>query len=290
MSIAVHPKTKAGMDRYLNQPSQVLAIIGEARSGKAQVARQIAAQLLDVPEEKLQAHRHFIVLQRLPNQRDISIDSVRSLIKELRTKALGDGSIKRVVLVEEAGKLSQEAQNALLKTLEQPNPDTVFILTLDSVHSVLVTVLSRSTKLIVYPLSLQAAIDSYPAHTKPEVELAWNMSEGAAGLIDDLLNSDEDIAEKQAVEKAKQFLASDTYHRLLSTNELTQDKEALAAFLDGLAKLLKALHHSSVKSSSRGNSRRLLGARKLVATSQAALQANASAKLVMLNLVTNLGV
>lgn len=50
----------------------------------------------------------------------------------------------RVVIIDDAEALTEEAQNALLKTLEEPPPDTVFILIVSSPGRILPTIVSRS--------------------------------------------------------------------------------------------------------------------------------------------------
>ncbi len=52
-------------------------------------------------------------------------------------------------IIKEAHLMTQEAQNALLKTLEESNEETVLILTTTNENSVLQTILSRCTR--VYP-------------------------------------------------------------------------------------------------------------------------------------------
>ncbi|MCD7772746.1 MAG: DNA polymerase III subunit [Ruminococcus sp.] len=50
---------------------------------------------------------------------------------------------KKVYIIEDAEKLNEECQNALLKIFEEPPSDTIFILTAENKQSVLETVLSR---------------------------------------------------------------------------------------------------------------------------------------------------
>lgn len=68
-----------------------------------------------------------------------TINSIRELTRTLGLRA----PVKRGVLVEEAEKLTTEAANAFLKTLEEPPQDTIIVLTAPNKGSVLETIASR---------------------------------------------------------------------------------------------------------------------------------------------------
>lgn len=69
----------------------------------------------------------------------LGIQEVRSLINELSYSV----SILRTVIIQNIDKSSVEAQNALLKTLEEPPNKTLFLITARQVSSVLPTIRSR---------------------------------------------------------------------------------------------------------------------------------------------------
>ena len=74
--------------------------------------------------------------------RDIAIGVLRHFLIEKvgRTPQRGRG---KVFIIREADKMGTPAQNALLKTLEEPPGDTVLILLVDAIDRLLPTVLSR---------------------------------------------------------------------------------------------------------------------------------------------------
>lgn len=81
-------------------------------------------------------------------------------IRTLREQVMySTGGRKRVVLLDEAHSMSREAFNALLKTLEEPPPDTVFILLTTEPGRILETVLSRCMTFTFNRIPLQAMID-----------------------------------------------------------------------------------------------------------------------------------
>ncbi len=80
----------------------------------------------------------------------IGVDEVRRLRAFLGTTA-GEGSW-RVVIVDRADELNQNAANALLKALEEPPPRTLFLLISSAEGRLPVTIRSRSRTLRVSAL------------------------------------------------------------------------------------------------------------------------------------------
>lgn len=69
------------------------------------------------------------------------IDEIRELKEGVR---FAPSSLKeKVFIIDEAHQLTKEAANALLKTLEEPPPRTMFILATTEVHKMIPTILSR---------------------------------------------------------------------------------------------------------------------------------------------------
>jgi DNA polymerase-3 subunit delta' len=76
-----------------------------------------------------------------PEKGLITIDSIRNLKRALSRKSFSGGY--KVCLIDDADKMNLQAENALLKTLEEPTPDTVIILITAKPYHLLPTVLSR---------------------------------------------------------------------------------------------------------------------------------------------------
>ena len=84
------------------------------------------------------------------------IDDIRELKDEVRYNPARDRN--KIFIIDEVHMLTTEAFNALLKTLEEPPPNVVFILATTEYHKVPATILSRcqkyTFKLIPYPMIL----------------------------------------------------------------------------------------------------------------------------------------
>ncbi|WP_423193390.1 DNA polymerase III subunit delta' [Cupriavidus sp. H18C2] len=107
----------------------------------------------------------------------IRMEQVRGLIE-----AVGVGTHRaglRVVVVYPLDALQTEGANALLKTLEEPPPSTVFLLVTDRIDRVLPTILSRCRQFSVTRPTLAAALDWLRSQGVADVEAQLAVAGGA---------------------------------------------------------------------------------------------------------------
>jgi DNA polymerase-3 subunit delta' len=284
-NLLIHASTKIEVDRFIKKPSHAVMITGQPGSGKQAIAAFIAIGLLG--KETLDDYPYYYFVDKPKDKQDISIDAIRGIIDKLKLKTVIDSpnAIKRVILIDGGHYLSTEAQNALLKAIEEPPPDTAFILTAVSASSVLPTIASRVQKLPVMSVSLETALDYFSGnHNAKDITSSWTLSGGRVGLLSALLSQSSEHELKQAVDKAKDLLAMKRYHRVLFLDGISADKAEFLNVLDALSRILNALHHSSLNASNEKQSKKLLASRKLVITATSALNKNASARLIALDL------
>lgn len=74
-------------------------------------------------------------------QKAIGIEAIRKIKKWLSQKAYQEK--KRLIVIYQAQQLTIEAQNAFLKTLEEPPKNTLILLAVDNSHRLLPTIISR---------------------------------------------------------------------------------------------------------------------------------------------------
>ncbi|MFH1283067.1 MAG: DNA polymerase III subunit [bacterium] len=79
------------------------------------------------------------------------IETIHELVRRLNF--VSGENIFRVIIFDQADRLTDDASGALLKTLEEPPGRTIFIFITDKIHKILPTIISRSQMINFYPLS-----------------------------------------------------------------------------------------------------------------------------------------
>ncbi len=146
--------------------------------------------------------------------------------------------------------MTTEAQNSLLKILEEPPSDTILVLTASDIQLLEPTIISRSQQLAILPLTKAMVLRSYIATTYSANALtrAYHISGGRAGLLLALLEKDADHEIANAIVKAKDFLRMNTYERLMLVDGLSKQKENAALLLAGLQRIITSgLEQAAIK-------------------------------------------
>lgn len=141
-------------DFEMDRMAPATLLTGEAGIGKKTMAHALAQGLLckekgdrpcgvcrDCRRYAARTHPNALFPAPAPREKTIKVDALRAVIDALSRSALEAG--RRVVVIENAERMTPQAQNALLKTLEESRPDTFFLLTADTESAVLPTVRSR---------------------------------------------------------------------------------------------------------------------------------------------------
>lgn len=143
------------------KPSHAYIFHGEDGCGKRLVADIFAAGLLcesggSGPCGKCRSclqyegANHPDVIRVTHEKSVISVDDIRSrLVNEMQIKPYS--SAYKIFIVDEAEKMNEQAQNALLKTLEEPPEYGVIILLSNNINAFLDTILSRTVSLSFLP-------------------------------------------------------------------------------------------------------------------------------------------
>ncbi len=172
-------------------------VTGAEGIGKATLAYRFARYILADPAERTPgtldvapdtraarqvhalSHPGLLVIRRVWDQKTkrfpsaIPVDEVRRLKAFLGRTA--DADTWRVVIVDRAEELNVSAANALLKSLEEPPPRTVFLLVSSAPGRLLVTIRSRVRTLDLAPLgedALRRAVTQAFAQSGDEVAAA----------------------------------------------------------------------------------------------------------------------
>lgn len=148
-------------------PPHAALLFGPPGVGKRSLAALLARSLHCAGDEKpcgvCGGCRRYLAgshpdAYRIPAQKSVGVDEVRALIAKLHAAPYEGGF--RTVIVEEAGAMTPQAQNCLLKTLEEPPAKTCFLLTATSLPQLLPTIRSRCALVRVPPMSTDAVAEA----------------------------------------------------------------------------------------------------------------------------------
>lgn len=189
---------------------------------------------------KFAARTHADLTWLKPEGRSLKVAEVREVERVLRLRPL-EGSAKFVV-IEQADRMTIEAQNALLKTLEEPPGASHLVLLVERVRMLLPTVRSRCQTLSFRPLRPEEAADILVAEGMSQEDARWaaHLSGGALNRAR-ALDLDQEQTRMEAIEDLDRRLvpgcpATDA---LAAAQELAADREELAARLERWALWLR---------------------------------------------------
>lgn len=223
-ALLLHDSTRRAVDTFIDQPTHALLLVAPTGMGKSTVAQYIACKLLGTTEIKLENHPYFKLL-RSANSKTISIEAIRDAIHftALRTA----GSTARVIIIEDSHLMTLQAQNALLKTLEEPPAGTTIILTAPSELSLLPTIRSRVLQISLQMPASDRVVEYFKDinYPEPAVKKALLMSGGLPGLMHALLDTGSEHPLLAATDVARDILQKSTYDRLLLVDGLAKQKQ-----------------------------------------------------------------
>ncbi len=165
----------------------------------------------------------------------ISVDEIRSqLVSDISVKPYYGG--KKIYIIPECELMRQEAQNALLKSIEEPPPYAVIIMITDNLSSLLPTVRSRSMDISVNPLPDSTVKDYLMKTTGADDREAVVCAAFAGGSIGMALTFRESETFGEDLKKTVDFIKRS---KILPSNEIfsfakeiCEDKESLLQILD----------------------------------------------------------
>lgn len=242
--LLLHPSTRKALTRFTGSGSHALLVHGELGAGKESLALSLARTLLGPRSLELQPYfTHFS-----PDGKSIGIEKIRELTSFLQLKTTGRDTIRRVAVITDADHMTDEAQNALLKALEEPPLDTVIILTASKLQGLKQTILSRVQQLHVDRVSLDDAIGYFSSDfSAKDIAWAYALSDGQAGLMHALLHGKNDHVVAGKIELAKQLFTATSFERLCQVDTIAKDKDQLSELLYACKRICTTALESAAK-------------------------------------------
>ncbi len=133
-----------------------------------------------------------------PTRTVIRIDDVREVLRQVNLKPY-EGACT-VIIFDRADLMSEEAANALLKTLEEPPPQVLILLLTADEEGILPTIRSRCRRLVLLPVPKEKMVEALVTehHTGPEeAERLSRLARGCPGWAITALAEGQEVLERR---------------------------------------------------------------------------------------------
>jgi len=282
--LLLHDSTLRQLDNYLKSPAHAVMLTGPGGSGKKTLALKLAEAVLGLEQGGLDAYPYKLIANSESGQ-SIGIETVRAMENFLGLKVPKKALFNRVIVINNSHLLTHEAQNSLLKTLEEPPHGTVIIMTSNHEQALLPTVRSRVQTVIVQRPAEASASQYFKGlgFEEKEIDKAYAISGGLPGLMRALLEHQAHPL-TLASERAKQLLRQPVFERLLSVDELSKQKDLVMDILF----VLQQMAHVSLKKPAGPLTAKWQKVLEASYNAAEALASNTQPKLVITNLMLQL--
>ncbi len=230
-----HKKISEYFDHLLknNGLSHGYLFSGEDEIGKLYFARQLVGKIAEnnglAPTENFPAD--VLITEKNPDSKQIKIGQAIEIISflSIRPQILD----KKIVIINDAHCLNIEAQNTLLKTIEEPPPDSLIILTTHLEEKILSTIKSRLNKILFRPIPDQLINNFLTENCDLPARDLKTIADFSAGKIGRALWLKNNLKEfKKNTEELKTFFKSGIKEEFSFIEKISADSQKIKQFLD----------------------------------------------------------
>ncbi len=219
-------KKSASLDKL----SHAYLFSGQEKLGKRTAALEWAYDLLKIENKPEQSHPDLILVSA--PEKEIKIEQIKNLIWQLSLKPYS--APLKVAIIDDAHLMNQDAQNALLKTLEEPQDHTLLILISEYPLALLPTIISRCQRINFYQVA-KSEMEKWLQGSKvppEEAKQIIGIAVGQPGIAKEFMDNPEKL--KDYLSKIKEIdkvASSDLNLRFQYAKDLSSSPE-LAESLD----------------------------------------------------------
>ncbi len=280
--ILLNNQTKESIENFIKMPMHALLIIGKKGSGKKYLANFISQQLLGISD--INNYPYLYSIKAIENK--IGIDQIRDIQNMTKLKIPSDKAVSRILIIQEANAMTEEAQNSLLKTLEEPPKNTVIIMLANDINNLLSTIRSRVQIIKILDPTYQQIIEYFSKknYDIADIQRASNIGAHKIGQIQKILDKELTEVEKSIVD-TKELLSATDFEKLATINEIYKDKEKVMSTVSSL----ELIARSAMKNSN--NKKQIKRWHKILQNTNNAnerLLKNGSPKIILTDLFYNL--
>lgn len=246
-------------------PSHAYLLLGAPQIGKSTLARAFAAALLCTDPGSRPCHRcracqmvarsahpdvqWFQPRKKLPNKDEDVVDRIDGSILRAQADVLvHEAALRpvegryRILIIQDIHRANEVFQNKVLKTLEEPPPNTILLLTALDRTGILPTIVSRCQVLDLRPLDTATVETALRQGWRVEAEQAAlyaRLSNGRLGwAVDQLADSQNNRQRLDQLRQLWELLAADRVQRLAFAETLASNRDNRQLF--GLLELWTA--------------------------------------------------
>lgn len=177
---------------------------------------------------------HFRPRKHSGSKESIAVDDIRDLQMDMLKKPYEDG--KKVYIIHDAQKMTEQAQNALLKTLEEPPEHTLIIMLADNMYSLLKTIMSRC-QILKFTRAPERDIERYlidkMSIPKEEAKYISAFSDGILGKAMDFIEDEQfKNTRNEVIDLAAGLYKCDKFIALSKADYFLQNRERIDNILD----------------------------------------------------------
>lgn len=180
------------------------------------------------------SHPDIVTVAPEDKKKNVAVGQIRELIQSVYVKAQNANC--RIFIIDKAETMNLNAQNALLKILEEPPANIYFILITNSAVALLETVRSRCVIFTLHPPKLEQGFEYIKKNLKPikednAIKTALNEAKGNIGkAIKILKRKNANATEVAAKDFAALIFSGDEIEMLLLLSKFEKDRVAADYF------------------------------------------------------------
>ena len=179
-------------------------------------------------------HPDLIFSNNDPNTGALKIEEIRRVTSLIALKPYE--TRYRIAIFEDFHRAGGQAQDALLKTLEEPPPHALMILLTPSLEPILSTITSRSQIIHLRPVATQSVLTTLTEHYSVEDEqadLLARLSSGRIGWAIEAAANPEILEQRdQALTMLEEIIGNNRKYRFDLAKDLAKDKDSLRILLE----------------------------------------------------------
>lgn len=210
-----------------NKISHSYMFLGISGIGKKIIAREFAIKILEVEDTENIPDLLYIE----PDGNSIKIEQIREMQKKVQEKPIG--AKRKVYIIDQADKMTSEAQNCLLKTLEEP-PEYVTIILISSNENIILNTIKSRCMSIKFKNITEENLTKFAKEILGYQNLTENLLKSFGGSIGKCIKLKENSDQYIKIENFVNDLSKKDIIDIMVNAKIIYDKENINDILDYL--------------------------------------------------------